>query len=153
MNQGVIEQVGTPGEIYQDPATEFVADFIGNMNFLEGQVTGGIVKIGDWQFSSSKPKLVDDSTITIAIRPEDVIIEKGTNDRTNRIDAQIQSTEFLGSFVRLVLTSVQLDGQSFRADLPMTQMRDLALQSGDHIAASIQEQHVQIYLRPSKSKD
>src|SRR6185436_15587340 len=40
MNQGVIEQVGTPSEIYRNPATAFVADFVGTMTFLDAQVTG-----------------------------------------------------------------------------------------------------------------
>src|SRR3970282_1592195 len=50
MNHGVIEQVGTPAEIYQQPATVFVADFIGTMNFMPGEVVeknrvrlGGVV--------------------------------------------------------------------------------------------------------------
>ena len=40
MNQGVIEQVGTPNEIYRKPATAFVADFVGSMTFLDAEVSG-----------------------------------------------------------------------------------------------------------------
>ena len=41
LNQGRIEQIGTPVEIYEHPRTRFVADFIGTSNFLDGSVTGG----------------------------------------------------------------------------------------------------------------
>src|SRR5439155_24994541 len=40
MNQGVIEQVGTPQEIYRNPTTAFVADFVGTMTFLDGEIAG-----------------------------------------------------------------------------------------------------------------
>src|SRR5690242_11672820 len=47
MNHGIIEQVGTPLEIYRDPATPFVADFVGHMNFLPGKLSGaGHIQIG-----------------------------------------------------------------------------------------------------------
>ena len=54
MNKGVIEQVGTPEEIYDNPATKYVASFIGEMNFIEEN--GGKV---------------------LAVRPEDIILTKG----------------------------------------------------------------------------
>ncbi len=44
MNNGVIEQVGTPNEIYGEPTNRFVADFIGVMNFIEGEVGDGHVR-------------------------------------------------------------------------------------------------------------
>src|SRR5678815_3077564 len=46
MNQGVREQVGTPMEIYREPATAFVADFVGKINVLSGKVRGGLLEVG-----------------------------------------------------------------------------------------------------------
>src|SRR5215470_6875534 len=54
MNHGIIEQVGTPQEIYRNPATPFVADFVGHMNFLPGQLQAtGQVRIGSIELQAN----------------------------------------------------------------------------------------------------
>ncbi len=76
MHAGRIVQVGTPQEIYECPATRFVADFIGESNFLEGQVvhTAGqraVVQIGPLQTNVfSDPPLQLNQRVTLALRPE-----------------------------------------------------------------------------------
>ena len=76
MNQGVIEQVGTPTEVYRRPATAFVADFVGTTNFLPAVVVGpGQVRFGNIDLSCEldvRPGAGHD--VTVAIRPEDVVV-------------------------------------------------------------------------------
>ncbi len=76
MNHGRVLQVGTPQEIYERPATRFVADFIGESNFLEGRVVGKdgertLVQIGPLRVAvlSDRPVALD-QWVTVAVRPE-----------------------------------------------------------------------------------
>ncbi|MFC4448526.1 ABC transporter ATP-binding protein [Halorussus aquaticus] len=76
MNEGRIEQVGTPEEIYREPASEFVADFIGDTNLLDGRATkeNGRTTVevgGEDGFSFTPAESVGDGDVTVSIRPED----------------------------------------------------------------------------------
>src|SRR5215211_718179 len=53
MNEGKIEQIGTPEEVYEHPATPFVYNFLGNVNLFHGRVHDGQIKIGDAEFAAS----------------------------------------------------------------------------------------------------
>ena len=78
MNDGVIEQAGAPTEIYSEPASVFVADFIGIMNFIAGEVTGGgEVRAGGLVLACDTSGFPDGARVTVAIRPEDIVIEGG----------------------------------------------------------------------------
>ena len=82
MNEGKIDQVGTPNEVYRQPRSRFVADFIGRANFVQGQVMGredGRLEVGalgarlgvpafDGQYQTGQP-------VTLMIRPEMAEIE------------------------------------------------------------------------------
>ena len=72
MNDGRIEQVGTPEEIYREPATPFVADFIGDTNLLPGRARRRddetVVEVGDLSFRSAAAVEGD---VTVSVRPED----------------------------------------------------------------------------------
>ena len=77
MNQGTVEQVGTPMQVYRDPATPFVADFVGRINVLEGTAEAGDhVRIGPSLFECAhgRPR---GSPVKIYLRPEDVLARTG----------------------------------------------------------------------------
>jgi sn-glycerol 3-phosphate transport system ATP-binding protein len=79
MNAGIIEQIGTPAEVYRCPATRFVATFIGSppMNLLKGLVEGqGVVSVGGslLTVADMSDKLKADMPVEVGIRPEDVRI-------------------------------------------------------------------------------
>jgi thiamine transport system ATP-binding protein len=112
MQGGRIEQVGRPREIYGQPATRFVAEFVGDNNVFEGPVrsvestTGGgiaTVEVGD---GTAVTVAFDDSTtvaagdrLTFCVRPEHLAVD-GT---TNALAATVASTEFLGETTRVHL--------------------------------------------------
>ncbi|MFB6298863.1 MAG: ABC transporter ATP-binding protein [Halobacteriales archaeon] len=80
MRDGKIEQVGTPEEIYREPATEFVADFIGDTNLFEGTTAkqNGTTTIqigGPDGFSFSTQTAINGSEVTVSIRPEEFYLE------------------------------------------------------------------------------
>jgi spermidine/putrescine transport system ATP-binding protein len=107
MNEGRIEQVGTPEEIYRRPASRFVADFIGESNFLEVQRAGdGRVVAGDGSSVACSPPSGDWRRATLMIRPEDVRLMEGNGHREG-LTGRVVRSSFLGSFTRV---AIQCDG-------------------------------------------
>src|SRR5262249_4144041 len=126
MNHGIIEQVGTPQEIYRAPTTPFVADFVGHMNFLPGRLRGtGQIQIGPVELKAdlSAISVSPDGTVMVCFRPEDVQVRGLNPSQPNVLTLGISKLEFLGSFCRAALT---LDGDaklSLTADFSMNAMR------------------------------
>lgn len=110
MHQGNILQVGSPSEIYESPADSFVADFIGETNFMEGRVLSvegdtGIMEadgIGKIAFYLDKPVVVGDF-IKITVRPEKIRITK--NEPKPDIDGT--ANIFRGNVDKLIYTGFQ----------------------------------------------
>ncbi|WP_223425397.1 ABC transporter ATP-binding protein [Tateyamaria pelophila] len=92
MSQGELLQVGTPHDIYEHPVNRFVADFIGETNFLEGVVEGHQVRIGT---GDALDVVLDGQVgaVTLAIRPEQVSLTTAGAG----IAAQIAETTYLGT--------------------------------------------------------
>ena len=120
MREGKVEQIGTPSDIYDRPATPFVADFIGVMNFMEGVVAEpGIVVCDQLKLAASTDGHAPGAPISIAFRPEDVVAGPAATAASNTIEATVSGVENLGSFVRLYLTSEAVRGE-LRADVGKT---------------------------------
>ena len=84
MNEGRIEQVGTPEEIYSAPASPFVADFIGVMNFLQGEVTNsGKVLIGENILDCETANIPEGSKVRVTVRPEDILCSAEDKNAAN----------------------------------------------------------------------
>ncbi len=107
MNEGMIHQVGTPLELYEQPVDRFVAAFIGSpaMNFIEGEVAIGERNELKASFATFPiPERFDltglcDRTVTMGIRPEDIYIGKSDeyDKEVFKINAIIEVTESLGN--------------------------------------------------------
>jgi len=95
MNAGILQQVGTPGEIYDHPANMFVAGFIGTptMNFVPATVTNGGAKASG--FEVKLPKAVPQGKGTIGFRPE--AVTDRVQDGATSIDMKVDVVERLGS--------------------------------------------------------
>lgn len=144
MNHGVIEQVGTPTDIYSRPDTLFVADFVGAMNQIAGRNAGpGRVEVGDMTFASQAHDAPDGARVVFAIRPEDVVVhladapggEGGARD--NCFDARVEYLEFLGSFWRVSLAGARLGKVTLTADLSSNAMRRLGIGVGAQVAVEL----------------
>ena len=79
MSRGVVQQIGAPHEIYTNPANKMVADFIGLVNFLPGEITDGRVHIAGMATSLPNTSCLT-GEVTIAVRPENITlsVDKGT---------------------------------------------------------------------------
>ena len=143
MNHGVIEQVGTPTEIYNEPATAFVADFIGTMNFLEAQVTGSTqIQIGELSINCLEVPGKEGAKITVSIRPEDVVVQDASD---NRMQTTIESIEFLGAFVRAELSNIEMGEAHFYADFSANQVRRSELRPGMQLEVGLPKRSLRLY--------
>lgn len=108
MNHGVIEQFGTPQDIYDRPATTFVADFIGSpsMNLIdfEGFVNAGdnTVSIGTHRIPIPESRASANGSLVLGVRPEHVVLKDATADG---VPARVLATEYLGTTQVLTLDS------------------------------------------------
>jgi iron(III) transport system ATP-binding protein len=148
MNQGVIEQIGTPVEIYREPATAFVADFIGTMNFVAGAVIGpGKVRLGTVELACVADGLDQGAPVSIAVRPEDIVIQGVTGEEENTFPARIASMEFLGSFYRADLVGEALGEARLQADFSINLVRRLELNEGSAVRVMMPSERIRIYPR------
>lgn len=74
MNKGHVEQVGTPVDLYRRPASEFVADFIGEANLLPGRYVDGRVLVGPYTFAFRQPGVIE-GPVTLVVRPEAIAVQ------------------------------------------------------------------------------
>jgi iron(III) transport system ATP-binding protein len=146
MSHGVIEQIGSPTEIYRDPATAFVADFIGKMNFLPGEASGpGQVRLGGTELVCGHEGLALGSKITVAIRPEDIVLQGVSEGNENAFSVTVAEAEFLGSFVRASLAGGGLGEHRLQADFSMNLVRRLGINQGDEIMIALPPAQLRIY--------
>ncbi len=155
MNQGVIEQVGTPTEIYREPDTLFVADFIGAMNQAEGRIEGAGITIGELSFAARDHGLAEGASIVAAIRPED-IVPRGAEGETvangssaNRITVEIGDMEFLGSFWRVSLHNPALGDTRLLADMSINAVRHMDVEIGSSIEVELPADRLWVF--PAKT--
>ena len=125
MRDGQIEQVGTAEEIYGQPASRFVAGFIGKMSQLPGTVEAsrlGVIRCGAHRLRvppGALEGLAEGTAVTVLVRPEAIGIASPDNGAppvgSNAFSARIEAVTFLGSVRRLGLDA---GGQHFVADVP-----------------------------------
>lgn len=134
MNNGVIEQVGTPLEIYQQPASAFVASFIGAMNFIDSApLNGQRVKVGNRELDLVRPLPSAEGAVRLAIRPEDVhLLPSGDGEW----EGEVWAMDYLGAFIRthIRLNDVDLD---LVVDVDPRSARRLELRVGGGICLNL----------------
>lgn len=147
MSKGRIDQVGTPQEIYAQPATPFVADFVGKMNFLAGrlsrpdraEVEGATLEL------SARPNTELGRDITVCLRPEDVIVGGiGVRGR-NVFDATVGEMEFTGHHFATTL-NVSGTRLSLAADLSINDVQDLGVTSGASIRIALPPERLRVFV-------
>ena len=102
MKAGAIQQIGTPAEIYRQPANRFVAEFIGVTNFIEvEQRDMGVVPLGapDVLLPLSPPRGFDAMRLSLMVRPEEVRLARGAG----QVKARIERKMFLGEVIEYIV--------------------------------------------------
>jgi sulfate transport system ATP-binding protein len=145
MNHGLIEQIGTPEEVYNHPASPFVAGFIGAANVLEGQVKDGHLVFGEHVLPSAARHLTDGAIAHAYIRPIDVRIAETDDGSGDTYRATVERINNLGpsSKVRFRLS----DGQSLLAELSNEQLP--VLDAGQEVMLDLR--NVKVFERATES--
>jgi iron(III) transport system ATP-binding protein len=106
MDRGRIQQIGRPRDIYENPANQFVADFVGNTNFLDGHVVRSdagsccvlTTEIGQIVVKAARP-VPGDARVAISIRPEDVELTESRPAGENVWEGTVEQKIFLGEAI------------------------------------------------------
>ena len=109
MDAGKVAQVGTPVDVYEQPADAYVADFLGVSNLMDGKATAADgsrpchVRVGDFELAAEQGATGCTGPVKLAIRPERVRIEPYEATGANRIPAMVERLVFLGSSTQVIL--------------------------------------------------
>jgi sulfate transport system ATP-binding protein len=135
-SRGVLEQVGTPREVYDQPANEFVARFIGVMNVLEPEVQNGVARIGELEFPAHGQH--DGQKLRIGFRPYAVQISADLTQY--RYHAVLRHTFFLGVLLRVELELPS--GLLVRARMTKEDYAHQGLEDGKEVSFQIRQYRV-----------
>jgi iron(III) transport system ATP-binding protein len=145
MNHGVIEQVGTPMQVYRDPATPFVADFVGKINVLPGQLQPGrSVQIGQLRFEC---ELDADAgrDVKVYLRPEDLLARPIAPGDSNVFLADIEKIEFLGSYCHVSVRCADLGAQPLTVYLSLNYLAEHALEVGSRLPLRVMPERMRFF--------
>lgn len=146
MNRGAIEQIGSPFEIYREPASPFVADFIGVMNFVAATVVrSDLVRLSGIELACDADGFAPGTDVTLAIRPEDIAVEDVGPGSPNGLRARVDALAFLGSFFRADLVGDTTPGILLRADLPVDLVRRRAIAEKHVLECRLPPERIRIY--------
>jgi spermidine/putrescine transport system ATP-binding protein len=121
MSQGRVEQVGPPKEIYEAPATAYVADFLGVSNLMDadaqGPTNGGcLVRLGDFEMIAGEGDAATVGTSKVTIRPERVDVDAQGVNGENRVPGMVERVVYVGSTLQIILHLAS--GQTIQAWVP-----------------------------------
>lgn len=135
-SKGNLEQIGTPREVYEQPANEFVARFVGVMNVLDTEVRGGVARINEIQFPAAGQP--DGTRLRIGFRPYAVRISTNLNLLPYR--AVLRHTFFLGIMLRLELELSS--GLILRSRMTKEEYASLELEDGCEVSFQIKNYRI-----------
>lgn len=130
MNSGVIEQVGPPAAVYEQPTNRFVANFVGTSNLLEVAIHDGRLNASFASFEL--PGLPDRGEVVIAIRPDDIVVGEGD------LEGEVQTVFYTGQRLQAVVSLS--DGTELTVDVD----RRHQLSTGETVSLSIDPTDVHV---------
>ena len=139
LNQGRIEQQGTPEEVYEKPRNAFVYDFLGNVNLFRGRLNQGQVQLGSISVAAPEYAATEETAVVSYVRPHNLQIER-TVQEPNFFQARILYLRAVGPTVFLELQREDTK-ELVEAELTQERYRELKLQQGE-----------QVYVKPKDLK-
>jgi spermidine/putrescine transport system ATP-binding protein len=139
MSNGRVEQVGTPSEVYEEPTTAYVADFLGVSNLMDARAEGGgmsglaTIRLGEFDLTAAQGDTDAHGDVKITIRPERVrLLPQGTVGQ-NHIPGMVERVVYVGSIMQVIVhlppgQTVQAWVQNQGEELPFHQGESVAVQ-------------------------
>ena len=130
MNQAKVEQIGTPYQVFHQPASEFVMDFLGNVNVFQGRIEKGRALLGGLSLEVPGLERREASSANVYVRPHEWEIERQRNG-TPAIEALVTRINPAGSSAKVLLS---VEGErELHVDLPFERFLELNLQHGETV--------------------
>jgi sulfate transport system ATP-binding protein len=133
LNQGQIEQIGTPDEVYDHPATPFVYQFLGDVNLFHGRLYEDHAHIGEAEMKTPGQSSAEESAAVFYVRPHELEVLRQPSG-SQAVRALVRDVRRVGSVIRLELE--RLDGRgTLEAELARERYEDdeKALRKGEHV--------------------
>ena len=130
LRDGKIEQIGTPEEIYDKPASPFVYDFLGNVNLFSGRVKDGAMVIGGTEFAAPDAAGEQDSDAVAFVRPHDIRVTRVA--RGPALATQVVRSNAAGPVANLELKRLD-SGEIFTVQLSKELFQELAPKPGEQV--------------------
>jgi sulfate/thiosulfate transport system ATP-binding protein len=141
LNEGRLEQIGTPFDVYNKPATEYVATFLGAANLMLGIINNGRFEAEDIFLNiEADAKVRDGQSVKLVFRPEDVFLRKPENLTQNYqplTDGFIEEVNFVGAFERVVVRLNISTRQPIIVTRPKTETTAFPLSIGQKVTAGL----------------
>ena len=145
MNHGVIEQVGTPLQVYREPASAFVADFVGRINALPARTAdGGVLQLGQHRIPVRHDSAAG-RDVTVYLRPEDVLARPIAPGEPHVFTAQIQAIEFLGAYCLVTVQADALGGHPLQVVLSLNFLSEQALEVGSSLPLKLLPERLRVF--------
>jgi len=149
MNEGAIEQVGTPMQVYRDPATLFVADFVGRINALPAVLEGdNAIRFGERVFRCTHDGEAG-RAVKVYLRPEDVLArplqDDGDEGDPNVFEAEIEKIEFLGPYCLVRVKSAEFGAQTLTVYLSLNFLAEQQLEVGARLPLKLMPERMRIF--------
>lgn len=134
MRQGLIEQAGTPQDVFDHPATPFVMDFLGHVNVFHGRLLAGQMDLGGFAFDLTEYQQAEGSNATAYVRPHEVELTRAPQ-RPSSLPVQVVHVNPAGPVTRVRLVSPEF-GVALNVDLSQDRYAELKLRTGDELFAT-----------------
>ncbi|WP_330273957.1 ABC transporter ATP-binding protein [Lentzea sp. NBC_00516] len=138
MSHGRLEQLDTPSVVYREPATAFVAQFVGVTNSVEAKAEGQTVVVNGVTVAASHDQ-PSGSDVRVIVRPEDIGVSAHDGDSNGKIVGDVLTQSFLGPVTRI---SVRVGEQVLRIDQPSNTAS--AYQPGTRVALDLSESRIMV---------
>ena len=149
MNHGAIEQVGSAMEVYRDPATLFVADFVGRINALPASPEAdGQLRIGQQVFRCDHASLNGHPAgreLRVYLRPEDVLARPIPQGDPNVFEAQIDKIEFMGPYCLVRVQADVLGAQKLTVYLSLNYLAEAQLEVGSRLPLRLLPDRMRVF--------
>ncbi len=152
MNKGSIEQTGAPAEVYEKPATPFVADFIGKVNVLKATALGhGRYQVGQRELATQANGIATGEAARLYLRPEDRYLPDAgaIESLPNCVSGRVLRIDYLGTYCLAEVEVEGFDGQRLQIYYSLNQLRELGVREGALVPFALRGERVRVFGRPA----